>query len=306
MKTAKTHLFFGFVAVTLLLHLAARASRADVPVTLSDIRVEWKEKSIGDGKGKLYMKLLFNATVNAALSRGEEVRAAAECSVGGMNLVDDHGSALLYNLQPGQTKAQDFPIFISNPLSSRPDSCNLTFRFGKSSRDSVKFASYCVHGSSVGPGACDGASSSTTTSAAPTTSTSSTPVSTGNVPVTVGNVRLEWKQKTTGDGKGNLYMKLYFDANVHNTVNRGEEIRAAAVCRMGGANYTDDHGGGLLSEVAPGQTKALDFPIFISSPLASRPESCNLTFSFGKTSRDRVNFATFCYNGATLQSGSCS
>lgn len=264
------------------------------PVTVSGVRAEWKTKSTDPGRGRLYMKLYLTATVTGPVDRSESLYARVEGNVGGTLVSDDHSGGLLHVLSPGQSKSYDFPIFISNPLSARPESCNIIFSWGTVRSKSIPFAYFCLSGDTAVTGPCG--------APAP-----ASPARTSNAPVGVGTPRFEWKTASTGANRGGTYFKLYFDATVNAPVSQGEKIYVTCECKDGGAIKSDTFslGSSKLYEVPVGRSSTLEYLFFFSSPLNGRPSDCNMIFRYGKLEKSAVAFASFCYGSSEVKSGSC-
>ncbi|MEW6369170.1 MAG: hypothetical protein AB1714_31490 [Acidobacteriota bacterium] len=289
-------LALGVFSISALSHAA--------PVTVSNVRAEWKTKSIDPGKGMLYMKLYLTATVNGSVDRSESLYVRVEGAAGGQFVSDDHSGGLLHQLAMGQSKSYDFPIFISNPLGARPETLNVIFSWGTVRSKSVPFAYFCLNsaGATVGPCGAPAAQAAPQQMSPPPASTMSS-----TAPVSVSGLRIEWKTTSSGANRGGTYFRLYFDAHVSSPVSQGEKIYATCECNDGGIIRSDDFSANSskLYEVPAGRSTALDYLFFYSNPLSGRPSNCNIIFRFGKLEKNAVPFAAFCYAGYDIRSGSC-
>lgn len=282
------------------------------PVTVSNVRAEWKTKSTEPGRGRLYMKLYLTATVNAPVDRSESLYARIEGRAGGQFVADEHSGGLLHLIAIGQSKSYDFPIFISNPLDVRPDTLNIVFSWGTVRSKSIPFASFCLSGSGATVGPC-GTTVPAAVQAAPATAAmapptvAAAPAVTSNAPVSVSGLRIDWKSVSSAANRGGTYFKLYFDAHVLAPVNQGEKIYATCECKDGGNIKSDDFSvnSSKLYEVPVGRSSTLDYLFFYSNPLGGRPSTCNIIFRFGRLEKSAVPFAAFCYAGYDIRSGPC-
>lgn len=277
------------------------------PVTVSNVRAEWKTKSTEPGRGKLYMKLYLTATVNGPVDRSESLYARIDGTVGGVPVADEHSGGLLHLVSIGQSKSYDFPIFISNPVDARPEKLNIVFSWGTVRSKSVPFSYFCLTGSEATVGPCGAPAPAPTAVPTAPAPVASAPAVTSNAPVSVSGLRFDWKNVSSGANKGGTYFKLYFDAHVLSNVSQGEKVYATCECKDNGAIKSDTFSvnSSKLYQVPPGSSSNLEYLFFFSSPLAGRPSNCNIVFRFGKLEKSAVPFASFCYAGYEVKSGSC-
>jgi hypothetical protein len=135
--------------------LAAPALAADVSV--GNVSVEVKEKSIGADKGIKYLRVGFRTTVNDKVRQGQNVYVHADCQ-SDVRRKEGEISAIgskLHLLAAGESKEVQVPLFINDGFHVRPHTCGLEFRFGERGRRSgTKVADYCWERGTLKEGTC--------------------------------------------------------------------------------------------------------------------------------------------------------
>ena len=146
----------GVIGALTLTALAA-AAFAGAPVGIGQVQVEVKENTVGKEKGTKYLRVHFTATVNEPVAKGMTVLVHGDCKSDVRSKEGDISAlgAKLDTLAPGGTKDIVVPLFISDGFHSRPNTCDLVFRYGKmGTRAGDKLASYCWSGGVAKEGAC--------------------------------------------------------------------------------------------------------------------------------------------------------
>ena len=138
-----------------LVTAAAPALAADVSV--GNVSVEIKEKSIGADKGVKYLRVSFRTTVNDKVRRGQNVYVHADCQ-SDVRRKEGEISAIgakLDLLSAGESRDVQVPLFINDGFNVRPHTCGLEFRLGeRGRRTGAKVADYCWVRGSITEGAC--------------------------------------------------------------------------------------------------------------------------------------------------------
>jgi hypothetical protein len=130
-------------------------------VGVSDVKAEVKARTLGADKGKNWVKVTFTATVKEKVEKLNTVKVKISCKVGPDTLTDDTPSltAKLSELDVGKTAAMDARLFFDKGegfTAAKPDSCTVSFGFGKSTKkdEFTAIGDYCFDGTAVADGAC--------------------------------------------------------------------------------------------------------------------------------------------------------
>jgi len=149
----------GVLAVASAAATAAGAGAGLVGV--SDVKAEVKARTLGADKGKNWVKVTFTATVKEKVEKLNTVKVKISCKVGADTLSDDTSSLTvrLSDLDVGKTAAMDARLFFDKGegfTAAKPDSCTVSFGFGKSTKkeEFTAIGDYCFDGSAVADGAC--------------------------------------------------------------------------------------------------------------------------------------------------------
>ena len=149
-----SRLLRGLVAAGIAL-VAFPALAAEVSV--GNVSVEVKEKSIGADKGVKYLRVGFRATVNEPVRQRQTVYVHADCQ-SDVRRKEGEISAIgakLDLLPAGESKDLQVPLFINDGFHVRPHTCDLEFRFGdRGRRTGAKVADYCWSRGSIKEGRC--------------------------------------------------------------------------------------------------------------------------------------------------------
>ena len=127
-------------------------------------------------------------------------------------------------------------------------------------------------------------------------------------PVDVSHVRIEVKEKTLGKDKGTKYVRVFFTAAVKDAVPKGMTIQVHGSCRsdVRSKEGAIDALGAKLETLAPGDTKALEVPLFINDGFHVKPHTCDLVFRYGKMgTRVGAKVGSFCWSGGVTKEGVC-
>jgi hypothetical protein len=135
--------------------VAAPALAAEVSV--SNVSVEIKDKSVGADKGVKYLRVGFRTTVNDRVAPRQNVYVHADCQSDVLRKEGEISAigSKLDLLSPGSSKDVQVPLFINDGFHVRPHTCGLEFRFGeRGRRTGTKIADYCWVRGSVSEGRC--------------------------------------------------------------------------------------------------------------------------------------------------------
>jgi hypothetical protein len=151
MRRALRALAAAGVAVVALPALAA-------DVSVGNVSVEIKDKSIGADKGIKYLRVGFRTTVNEPVGQRQNVYVHADCQSDVLRKEGEISAigSKLHLLSQGESKDVVVPLFINDGFHVRPHTCGLEFRFGERGRRSgTKVADYCWNRGSIKEGRCE-------------------------------------------------------------------------------------------------------------------------------------------------------
>jgi hypothetical protein len=127
-------------------------------VSVGNVSVEIKDKSIGADKGVKYLRVGFRTTVNDRVRQGQTVYVHADCQSDAVRKEGEISAvgSKLNLLSVGESKEMLVPLFINDGFHVRPHTCGLEFRFGdRGRRSGTKVADYCWIRGSIKEGRCE-------------------------------------------------------------------------------------------------------------------------------------------------------
>jgi hypothetical protein len=127
-------------------------------------------------------------------------------------------------------------------------------------------------------------------------------------PLGIGQVQVEVKENTLGKEKGTKYLRVHFTATVKEPVPQGMTVLVHGACKSDVRSKEGDISalGTKLDAVPAGGTKDIVVPLFISDGFHSRPNTCDLTFRYGKFGgRTGDKLASYCWSGGVAKEGAC-
>lgn len=135
----------------------AEVPQPEPPVGIGRVSVEVVRVPGGADRGKKYIRVQYMATVREALTSRDVVEARAACAVGGDVFVDDAKAfgESLDELDPGQSKRIETPLFVRQAFDDTPTRCDLTFSLVQPDRRAgTPLGQFCWTGRSVEEGPC--------------------------------------------------------------------------------------------------------------------------------------------------------
>jgi hypothetical protein len=129
------------------------------------------------------------------------------------------------------------------------------------------------------------------------------------VPIAVKDVKVTEKTSSVGATKGNKYLTVQFTTTVNEEVPKLMTVKVKSTCKAGDKTVEAENGGlgAGIDKVAKGASKDVSVPLYMSTGLPAKPQSCEFSFTYGKlTSKTGDAVADFCWDGgATAKEGHC-
>jgi hypothetical protein len=144
-------------ALALAVLVPPAAMGADVPVTISHVRVEKKTNTVGSRKGEDYLRVSFTATTNDHIRPKMTIMVVGKARGSALVKTDDINAlgAKLEAIEPGVSKEITVPLFMSQDLPAGLKSMDLSFALVKVlEKRGQALGSFCWDGASVVAGAC--------------------------------------------------------------------------------------------------------------------------------------------------------
>jgi len=126
--------------------------------------------------------------------------------------------------------------------------------------------------------------------------------------LSIDGVKVETKTVTVGKDKGNEYLRVSFTATANDSVPAKTYIRVKARATVDDRTKSDDIMAlGKLDALAPGQSKDMSAPLFMSEGLGGSATRAELTFMLVKIAeKTGPTLAEFCWSGGSkVKAGAC-
>jgi hypothetical protein len=126
--------------------------------------------------------------------------------------------------------------------------------------------------------------------------------------LSIDGVKVETKTVTTGKNKGNDYLRVSFTATANEGVSPKMYIRVKAKATVDDRTKSDDIMAlGKLDALAPGESKDMSAPLFMTEGLGGPASRAELTFMLVKIAeKSGPTLAEFCWSvGSKVKAGAC-
>src|SRR5262245_14897513 len=128
-------------------------------------------------------------------------------------------------------------------------------------------------------------------------------------PVSVSDVKAEVKTSTVGASKGKDYLRVAYNAQVSDAVEKLNTVIVKASCKAGDKVVTDQYslGPAKLDAAEKGSSKPGTAVLFMKEGLPAKPSQCTLNFLLGKASAkgDGAAIKDYCWEGGAAKEGAC-